>query len=293
LGALELFALQAGGPERLKTPPGVAGLHHLDVPDGIYEGLRTFGHARFLFLDRHVARARRSMSALGWSEPLDEELVRRGLDAATRAFPPELDAAVRLDVFEHELDVLGATTRHLLALAEHVPVPRAVLERGVTVGVARGMARHTPPIKRNEWIARRRGTGPGDGGFFEHLLVDERERILEGSSCNVFCAKDSVLLTAGAGVLAGIQRGVFCEIASRAGIDVREEAVPLDAVGALDEMFLTSSSRAAVPIVAVEGRRVGPGVPGPIWRMLLARYEELAADARPAVPGGEPADQPA
>jgi branched-subunit amino acid aminotransferase/4-amino-4-deoxychorismate lyase len=78
---------------------------------------------------------------------------------------------------------------------------------------------------------------------------------------------------------------VFLELAREAGIPAREEAVPLDDVEALDEMFLTSSSRAAVPIVAVESRRVGAGVPGPIWRGLLARYEALAAEARPAVEG--------
>jgi branched-chain amino acid aminotransferase len=284
---LHLHALLDDGPRRLPTPPGVASLHHLDLPDGIYEGLRTFGRARFLFLDRHLARARRSMAALGWHAPLDEGLVRRGLDAATRAFSPEggphRDAAIRLDVFEEPEEVLGVTTRTLLAMSPHAPVPRDVLARGVAVGVARGKARHTPPIKRNEWIARRRGTGPGDGGYFEHLLVDDDERILEGSSCNVFCVRGGELLTAGAGILEGIQRGVFLELAEREGVPAREEAVPLAEVEALDEMFLTSSSRAAVPIVAVEGRSVGPGVPGPMWRRLCARYEALAAEARPAI----------
>jgi len=294
---LWIFALDAsdaGGARRVPTPPGATSLHHLDLPDGIYEGLRTFGRARFLFLDRHLARARRSMEALGWDEPLDEELVRRGLDAAARAFsPPDAeprDAAIRLDVFEHALDVpLGeraGRTRYLVALAPHRPLPADVLARGVAVGVARGKARHTPPIKRNEWIARRRGTGPGDGGWFEHLLVDDEDRILEGSSCNVFCVKDGALLTAGTDrVLPGIQRGVFLELAADEGLPVREEAVPLAEVESLDEMFLTSSSRAAVPIVAVEARRVGAGVPGPIWRRLLARYQALAAEATPAVPG--------
>jgi branched-subunit amino acid aminotransferase/4-amino-4-deoxychorismate lyase len=282
VGDLHLFALQADGPLPLAAPAGAKALMDVDLPDGIYEGLRTFGRGRFLFLERHLERAQRSMAALGWRAPLDQRLVRRGLDAAVRAVPFP-DASVRLDVFEAQENVMGAETRHLLLLAPFHPVPPQTLAQGVEVGVARGKARHTPFIKRNEWITRRRGTGPGDRGFFEHLLLDERERILEGSSCNIFCVRGGTLLTAPDEVLGGIQRGVFLELAQREGIPVRLEAVPLADVEALDEMFLTSSSRAAVPIVAVEGRRVGRGVPGPVWRRLLELYVALAAEARPAV----------
>ena len=282
MGDLHLYALQAGGPEPLAAPPGARTLHDVDLPDGIYEGLRTFGRARFLFLERHLERAQRSMDLLGWREPLDQALVRRGLDAVARAVP-FADAVIRVDVFEHPARALGVETRHLALLGPFQPVPPEALARGVEVGVARGKARRTPMIKRNEWITRRRGTGPGDHGYFEHLLLDDEERILEGSSCNVFCVRRGALLTAPDEVLGGIQRGVFVELAERERIPVRFEAVPLAEIGELDEMFLTSSSRAAVPIVAVEGRRVGRGVPGPLWRRLLHRYEALAAEARPAV----------
>ena len=282
MGDLHLYALQADGPVPLATPVGAQALMDVDLPDGIYEGLRTFGRGRFLFLERHLARAQRSMQALGWREPLDQRLVRRGLDAAVRAVPFP-DASVRLDVFEGEELVMGAATRHLLLLAPFHPVPPEVLARDADLDAARGKARHTPFIKRNEWITRRRGTGPGDRGFFEHLLLDGEERILEGSSCNVFCVRAGALLTAPDEILGGIQRGVFLELAERERIPVRFEAVPLSEIEGLDEMFLTSSSRAAVPIVAVEGRRVGRGVPGPMWRRLFELYVALAAEARPAV----------
>jgi branched-subunit amino acid aminotransferase/4-amino-4-deoxychorismate lyase len=283
VGGLFLYALQADGPEPLAAPAHARTLHDVDLPEGIYEGLRTFGRRRFLLLERHLERAQRSMQLLGWRTPLDQALVRRGLDAALRRVPWD-DVSVRLDVFEEPIDVLGACTRHLLVLAPFAPVAAEVLARGVAVGIARGKARQTPRVKRNEWIARRRGTGPGDAGFYEHLLLDERERILEGTSCNIFCARGETLFTAPDEVLGGIQRGVFLDLAAAEGIPARLEACALAEVEALDEMFLTSSSRAAVPIVAVEHRRVGRGVPGPIWRRLLDRYAALAAaEARPAL----------
>ena len=279
---LHLYALRPDGATKLETPAGAHELHDLSLPDGIYEGLRTFEHNRFLFLDRHLARAERGISMLGWKGPLERETICRGLHEAVTAYP-HADARARVDVFEHAEEVLGVEARYLLALAPFLPVSAEVLERGVEVGVARGMERVTPKVKRNEWITRRRGSGPGDAGFYEHLLLDAEERILEGSSCNVFCLREGELLTAEIKVLGGIQRGVFLELAEREGIPTRIEAVPLAETQDLDEMFLTSSTRAAVPIVRVEGRDVGSGKPGPIWRRLLASYRELSAEARPAV----------
>ena len=120
----------------------------------------------------------------------------------------------------------------------------------------------------------------------EHLLVDEEERILEGSTCNIFAARDGTLITTPDDVLPGLTRRVFLELAEEAGIPVRFEATPLAEVEDLDEMFLTSSTRAAVPIVAVEDRRVGNGRPGPIHRRLLEGYHALVGrEARPALEG--------
>ena len=124
---IHLYALCDEGPRRLATPAGIHTLHDLEEPDGIYEGLRTFGRARFLFLDRHLARAQRSMTALGWSEPLDEKLLRRGLDqveaiasAGTRvrrlsfgAGDFTLDMGMRWTLDEGELDY--ARSRIVLA----------------------------------------------------------------------------------------------------------------------------------------------------------------------------------
>ncbi|MEM7306101.1 MAG: aminotransferase class IV [Planctomycetota bacterium] len=278
---MELFAALPDETRRLEAPAGVTDLHQLDLPDGIYEGMRTFADNRFLYLERHLSRAQRSAMDLGWSEPVDEQLLRRGLHEAATAFPG--DERLRLDIFEHPTTVLGVETRVLLALAPYRPVPAELMERGARVGIAHGLGRMTPHIKRNEWIARRRGSGPGDRGCYEHLLVDDDRCILEGSSSNVFAVRDGALLTAPAGMLGGIQRGIFLELAEREGVPVELVAPRLDDIERLDEMFLTSSSRAAVPIVEVEGQTVGSGRPGPVLHRLLAAYATVTAEARPAL----------
>lgn len=283
MGHVRLVAVEESGPRALPVPEGVEDIHQLDFPDGIYEGLRTFDHDRFLYLERHLDRIEGSMELVGWSQRLDRPALRRALHAEVSAFPHD-NARIRFDILEHPPADLPTDARVLLALAPHAPLPSSVLEDGVRVGVERTKRRDTPHIKFNRWIIARRGSGPGDRGFFEHLLVDEEERILEGSTCNIFTVRDGTLITTPGGVLPGLTRRVFLELAEEARIPVRLEATPLAEVEGLDEMFLTSSTRAAVPIVAVEERRVGDGRPGPIHRRLMEGYHALVRrEARPAL----------
>ena len=283
MGDVRLVAVEVGGPRALPVPAGVEDIHQLDFPDGIYEGLRTFDHDRFLYLERHLDRIARSMELCGWTVPLDRHALRRALAAEVEAFP-HANARIRFDVLEEPPPEFDTDARVLMALAPHHPIPEEVLRDGVTVGVERTKHRDEPHIKFNRWIITRRGSGPGDRGYFDFLLVDEEERILEGSTCNVFGVSGGTLVTSPGEVLPGLTRRIFLDLAEERGIPVRLEAPPLGAVGELDEMFLTSSTRAAVPIVAVEDRRVGQGRPGPVFRTLLEAYHDLVRrEARPAL----------
>ena len=103
--------------------------------------------------------------------------------------------------------------------------------------------------------------------------MDAAGRVLEGASSNFFGVLDGCLRTAGAGVLAGVTRGVVLTLAREAGLETVPEAVPLAQVPRLSEAFLTSSSRGVVPIVRVDDHVIGTGAPGPVTQRLGALYE--------------------
>ena len=56
--------------------------------------------------------------------------------------------------------------------------------------------------------------------------------------------------------------------------DVVEEDVPLDALGRVDEAFLTSSTREVQPIAAIDGR-VLDAAPGPLTEAAAAAFAQL------------------
>lgn len=295
----QFFAIEPDGPRPLPIPPGAAGFVDLyrGLPLGVYTALRTFEHDRFLYLDRHLARTTRSMALLGWDYALDEARLRRALHTVVSAAPFR-EMRVRIDVLVAPAPAVasagaGATAaRELIALQPFVPPPPELYARGVAVDYAAMAARDNPLVKAAEYAAQRpasSGLTQLEGGAalaapYEHLLLDDRGRILEGSSSNFWAVRDGVIHTAGAGVLEGITRAIILQIITDLELPLSLEPLPAAAVASFDEAAISGSSRAIVPVVAIAGRTIGDGRPGPLTRRLLAAYNEfVAAHIEPAI----------
>jgi branched-subunit amino acid aminotransferase/4-amino-4-deoxychorismate lyase len=241
---------------------------------------------RFLWLEEHLARTVRSMRGLGWDYTLDEAELRRALHGVVEAWPGA-DSRVRFDVLARSSPELGHASRVLVGVAGFEPVPPSFVREGVRVGVAPGLERPQPRIKTTEFILRRAPYPLATQERYEHLLVEGRgasARILEGSSSNFFGVQRGRVRTSGPGVLEGITRKVVLHVARGLGIEIDETPIALAEIAALDEAFLTSSTRGIVPIVGVEETTIADGRPGALTRRLMAAYDEFAErEARPAV----------
>lgn len=283
---LTLFAIEPEGPRALALPQGASSIH--DVFDGlelgVYSALHSWPRGRFFRLEDHFERTDTSMRRLGWSEELDRAALRRALNEITLDAPHDA-LRLRFDILSEPATRLGTYARMLLACEPHQGVPRELFERGVEVGVLRDRLREIPLVKTAQWVLDRRPYPIGTREAADHILLDPQGRVLEGTSSNIFFLRAGTLLTAGDGVLEGIVRKVLLELAREMHLPVRFERLPLTAVTACEEAFLTSSSRHVLPIVSIAGAPIGSGTPGPITRDLAGRYEELAErEARPALP---------
>lgn len=118
-------------------------------------------------------------------------------------------------------------------------------------------------------------------GAVEALIVDAEDRVLEGSSSNVFVVLGDKLVTAPttAGILAGITRHHLLELAEELGIEVELRPPGLAEAYQADEVFISSSIRELVPIVRLDGRRVGQGRPGPTFQRLLGAFRQRVTAA--------------
>jgi branched-chain amino acid aminotransferase len=283
--AVQLFDVTEAGARPLVVPAGATSVHDAlsGTPLGVYSALRTFQHHKFLCLEDHLDRTEQSMALLGWDYRLDRLLLRQALHEVCTAYPLP-DARVRFDVLPEPAWALGSESRLLITLSPFQPLPEAFYRDGVHVQVAPHLQRKQPLVKTATFVVERRPYPLGHQLAFEHLLLDEESRILEGSSSNAFAVRNGVLWTAADDILEGITRKIILKLAQALAVPLRLEPTPLAEAAQLAEFFVSSSSRGLVPVVNVAGQTIGDGRPGAITRQLMETYDAyVARKIQPAI----------
>jgi D-alanine transaminase len=74
-------------------------------------------------------------------------------------------------------------------------------------------------------------------------------------------------------LLPGTTRGVIEEIAQGAGVQWRSVAVSEPELRGAQEIVLGAATREVQPITTLDGKAVGTGKPGPVWRRLYDAYQ--------------------
>ena len=116
-------------------------------------------------------------------------------------------------------------------------------------------------------------------GAYEAWLVDEDGFVTEGSSTSAWIVDaQGNLRTRGLShaILPGVTRRVIFEAAEAAQLPVLEEAFSLDETHTAREAFITSAT-GVMPVIAIDGRPVGDGKPGPVTRRVQELYALTSA----------------
>ncbi len=245
--------------------------HALLTGDGVFETLRVYRGVAFASR-RHLERLAISAAALRLPCPAPG-LVREAMDAVIAGNQLE-EGRMRITltggpsplgsdrgVGAPTLIVAVGTVPDWPRTTDVVVVPWPRNERGALVGVK--------TVSYGENVvalayARDRGAG-------EAIFANLAGNLCEGTGTNVFVGVGGRLLTPplSAGCLAGVTRDLLAE-----QVEVFEEDLPVDRLAAVDEAFVTSSTREVHPVRAVDGT-VLPEAPGPLTRAAAAAFSAL------------------
>lgn len=96
----------------------------------------------------------------------------------------------------------------------------------------------------------------------------------EGSATNFFIVKDGVVMTPPKShlILPGITRDLTVELCLANNVAFEEREITEAELKDADEIWLSSSTKEVVPIVELNGKAVGNGQPGPIWKQVARLY---------------------
>ena len=110
----------------------------------------------------------------------------------------------------------------------------------------------------------------------EFLFFGPEGTLAEGTVSNVFIVKRKCLLTpsVASGILKGVTRDLVLSLAKERGWPVAETPLTRHDLYTADECFLTNTSSEVLPVVAVDGRSIGDGRPGPLTRALRRDFKK-------------------
>ncbi|MSP25743.1 MAG: branched-chain-amino acid aminotransferase [Myxococcales bacterium] len=250
--------------------------------DSVFETVRTYV-GRVFSLDLHLARLERSAASLGITMPVSRDVLMREIVAAlANAHNEESYARLMITRGSGALGLdpaLARTATRVLLIEPLTMPPPETYARGIRAlcipTVRASDAAHSAKIA-NYLASALALRDARAAGADEALVVDRNGLVIEGTTSNVFAVADGRLLTPSleSGILDGITRELVLERARELGLAIELRALSPAELSASDEVFITSTIRELVPVVVVDGRTVGLGVPGKWTRALHRAFRQ-------------------
>ena len=253
--------------------------------DGVFEGIRVYNRLIFK-LDEHIDRLYESAHSIMLKIPLTKpELVQAIIK--TLKENKLNNGYLRVIVSRGEGD-LGLDPRKcygkpgVIVIADEVALyPDKMYKDGmsiITVSTTRNAHEAlNPQIKSlnylNNILARIEAT---NSGYQEALMLNDQGYVAECTGDNIFIVKKNELYTPPEcmGALSGVTRDVVLGIAKKMKLVAHEHVFTRHELYVSDECFLTGSAAEIVPVVKVDGRVIGKGVPGKLTLSLTKKFKE-------------------
>lgn len=259
--------------------------HGLLYGDGVFEGIRAY-NGRVFRLDEHLKRLYDGAKVLKLTIPISPAEMAEALLETLRANNLR-DAYIRMVVTRGKGD-LGLDPRKcpkatvIIITASIALYPEEYYQNGLYV-ITCSTRRNNPAaldagVKSLNYLNNIYGKiETVEAGVPEGIMLSTDGYVAECTGDNIFIVTGGVLITPPlhVGNLGGITREAVMELASKRGIEVREELFRIKEVYCADECFLTGTAAETIPVVKVDGREIGDGKPGSITKQLLADYGEL------------------
>jgi branched-chain amino acid aminotransferase len=258
--------------------------HGLLYGDGVFEGIRVY-YGKVFRLKQHMDRLYDSARSIWLEIPMSKEALTAAVEETVRVNEKQ-NGYIRLVVTRGSgslgLDPRKCDPQMIIIVDDISLYPQELYENGLEIITAATIRSHpaalSPRVKSlnylNNILAKIEAIR---GGCLEALMLNHKGEVAECTGDNVFVVKGGQIRTPpiDAGILEGVTRNAVMELATAAGMDVREMVLTRHDIFTADEFFLTGTAAEIIPVVKCDGRPIGNGKPGPVTKQLRARFQEL------------------
>lgn len=260
--------------------------HGLLYGDGVFEGIR-FYNGRVFRLEEHIRRLFDSARAIVLSMPWTQEQVIQftvdtikangltdgyvrlvvtrgtgglGLNPYLCERPSMFIIASTISLYPEEYYSKGLA---IITCATRRPAPAALMPQVKSLNYLNNIMAKVEAIQ---------------AGAMEAVMLNEQGYVSECTGDNLFLLKNGTLLTppVSDGALDGVTRQVILQLATELGIPAKEQTLTRYDIFIADECFLTGTAAEVIPVIALDRRPIGEGVPGPLTARFIKAFRELA-----------------
>ncbi|HIA79863.1 MAG TPA: aminotransferase class IV [Candidatus Marinimicrobia bacterium] len=250
--------------------------------DGVWEGIRLHrGH--LVHLDEHLDRLYAGAKAIA----MDIGLTREGLVNALRDTLErngmESNVHIRLIVsrgikktpYQSPRVTIGKPT--VVIIPEYKKASEEVKERGITLATVKTRRDHFVQDPKINSLSKHNCIAAcieADRlGVDEGLMLDPHGFVSTCNSTNFFIVRDEEVWTStGEYCLNGVTRGAVIRLCREYDVSVLEKNfIPKD-VHSADEVFVSGTFAGVIPVISVDGNKIGSGTRGPATKNLQDWY---------------------
>jgi len=253
--------------------------------DGVYEVIPVFERKMFEF-NAHYQRLENSLQATSIANPLDKQQWKELLNTLISKHPwdnqfiyLQITRGVQM-VRNHLPDDCLTPTLYAYTNPLHSP-DENIVKKGIKVITLEDIRWLRCDIKAITLLPNiMMKLAAKNQGADDAILLSQDNKVLEGTASNVFVVKNNVLFTppTSKNILPGITRLVVEQIAKNHNIELKETELTLTDLEQADEIWLTSSTKNALPVCELNGKKVGAGITGKMWLKINGLFTKTIKD---------------
>lgn len=246
---------------------------------GVFDFLITYNKRPF-YLEQHVGRLENSAREIGLALNHTNEKICSIVNETIKKNPHHTESNIRI-VYTGGVSSDGVTPQGngvlMVMVTPKYELPAQWYSDGAAIGTV-DIERFIPTSKSTSYlnaIFAQELARKVDG--IEAIYVDRSNRVLEGTTTNIFCIKDNVLITPPDNILPGITRGVVLNLMENR-MDIQLRHIDKAEIQQMDEIFITASNKEIVPITRVDDMLINDGAPGSVTKDIMARFRSYTIE---------------
>ena len=231
----------------------------------VFETIRTYNKKVFR-LDDHLARLYVSADIIGLKSKWSFK----------KAYQAVVDALGKCTYRNAKIRVILTKRNFIITIEGLKEKPESFYKKGVKLVTFLGK-RNTPRAKILAdtflYLAKQHAL---NCGAYEALLVDPKKYyVRECAYANIFWVNDGEIYATNKNILFGITRDTVVELAKQQDIPCHFEGIKYKSLLNVDEVFITQTTSGILPVIEIDGQKIGTGRPGPVTKKIMKAFDKL------------------